>query len=415
MPEAPAATRRTGTGIPAPRGRLADPPVLAVLAACAVILACRRAGAVTHPQFWAEDAYFFAQAYTIGWSALLVPFAGYLHTIPRLVGEVAVLMNPARGPAIFVAGSAAVTLYVASRTLSPRCPLPRWGGACALAVVLVPDTYEVLLNVVNLQWVVGAGIVLLLVSADPRTPAQRVHDVGAGILMGLTGPFSILLAPLFLWRAWSRRTRASAGLAALVLACALLQGYLVHREPAIGGPGPGDRVAARLFLPAIGRRIGGSLLLGALLPTETRLLPTAFVGAATLAGAAFLAFRRGPGRPERLLLGLAFFALLGASLYRTRYTLYEFLEPLAHARYVFLPQLILLWLLLCGRTANGIAGRIAPLLFAWAVLVNLPRYREPAYLDLHWELYEDQIRAGQPVVVPINPPGWVMPLPARRP
>ena len=183
----------------------------------------------------------------------------------------------------------------------------------------------------------------------------------------------------------------------------------------IGGPAPGDRVAADLFLPAIGRRVGASLLLGALLPAETRLVPTALVGVATLLGAAFLAFRRGPLRPERLQLGLAFLLLLGASLYRTRYTLAEFLEPLAHARYVFLPQLILLWLLLSGQSAGGIAGRIAPLLFAWAVLVNLPRYREPSYLDMHWERYEDRIRAGQPVVVPINPPGWVMPLPAHQP
>ena len=411
----PAIPRRPGPGNPPAPGRLANPPVLAVLGACAAILACRRAGAVTHPQFWAEDAYFFAQAYTIGWSALLVPFAGYLHTVLRLIGELAVLTSPAHAPAVFVACSAAVTLYVASRTLSPRCPLPRLGGACALAVVLVPDTYEVLLTVVNLQWVVGAGLILLLVSADPRTPGQWVHDVGAGILAGLTGPFSILLAPLFLWRAWSRRTRGSAGLAALVLACALAQGYLVHREPGIGGPAPGARVAAALFLPAIGRRVGGSLLLGALLPAATRLLPTALMGAATIAGAGFLAFRRGPLRPERLLLGAAFFALLGASLYRTRYTLDEFFLPLAHARYVYLPQLILLWLLLGGWTAGGTTGRLAPLLFAWAVLVNLPRYREPAYLDMHWTRYEGQIRAGQPVVVPINPPGWVMPLPARHP
>ncbi len=411
-------TADPGRAEPAPRptlGRLAHPPTLAVLAACAAILAFRRAGAVTHPQFWAEDAYFFAQAYTLGWSALLVPFAGYLHTVLRLIGEVAVLTSPAHGPGIFVACAAAATLYVASRTLSPRCPLPRLGGACALAVVLVPDTYEVLLNVVNLQWVIAAGLILLLVSADPQTPAQWVHDLGAGILAGLTGPFSIVLAPLFLGRACSRRTRGSAALAALVLACALMQGYLVHREPAIAGPAAGDQVAVGLLLPAIGRRVGGSLLLGALLPPATRLLPTALVGAATLAAAGFLAYRRGPLRAERLLLGLAFFALLGASLYRTRYTWPEFLEPRAHARYVYLPQLLLLWLLVCGGAMSGMSGRLAPLLLAWAVLVNLPRDQEPAYLNLHWERYQDAIRAGQPVVVPINPPGWVMPLPARRP
>ena len=38
--------------------------------------------------------------------------------------------------------------------------------------------------------------------------------------MGLTGPFCIVLCPLFAWRAWERRSRSSLVLAAILCACA---------------------------------------------------------------------------------------------------------------------------------------------------------------------------------------------------
>lgn len=392
---------------------LAHPPALAVLALCAGVLSLRRDEAVTKPQFWAEDGYFFERAYVLGWQSFREPFAGYLHTVLRAIAELAALTDPARAPAIFVASSAAVTLYVAGRALSGRCPLPRLGGACALAVVLVPDTYEVLLNVVNLQWVIGAGLVLLLISKDPRSGAQWTHDILAAAAMGLTGPFCIILLPAFALRAWSRRTGASVALAALVAACALVQGYLVHTQPPIDAEAPTSHVALSLLLPAVGRRIGGSILMGSLVSAQTDLYFGSAVGAATLAAVAYLALMPGRGREARALLGLAFFLLLGASLYRTRHSLYEFFRPLAHARYVFIPQLAAIWLLLSAVGQRNLAGRMAPYLCAWALLVNIPRYREAAYVDLNWSLYEGRIRAGLPVKVPINPPGWYVPVPSR--
>jgi hypothetical protein len=392
---------------------LGDPHGIAILLVCAVVLGLRRAGALTNPQFWAEDGYFFERAYSIGWHAFLLPFAGYLHTVPRVIGAIAVATDPARGPTMFVACSAAVTLYVAGRTLSERCPLPRLGGACALAVVLVPDTYEVLLNVVNLQWVIGAGLVLLLISQDPRGRGQWIHDFAAAAAMGLTGPFSIILSPAFAWRAWTRRTRASAALAAAVGAWALVQGCFVIRDSMSGSAGVRDVIQSRRILPAIGRRVGESLLMGSFTPLKTGLAGGTVAGIATLACIGYLAFRKGSLRDARALLGAAFFGMLAAGLYRTRYGLGGYFEPVAHARYVFIPQLIAIWLLLSAAMDRTGPGRIAPFLCAWIVLVNIPRYREPALEDMHWDRYEASIRAGEPVVVPINPPGWSMALAAR--
>jgi hypothetical protein len=389
---------------------MAAPPGWAILAVCGVVLSLRRAGAVTNPQFWAEDAYFFQRAYVFGWSAFAEPFSGYLHTVLRAVAQVTVMVDPAHGPALFAACSGAVTLYVAGRTLSARCPLPRLGGACALAVVLVPDTYEIFMNVVNLQWVVAAGLILLLVSRDPAGGWEWAHDLAAAALMGLTGPFCIVLLPLFAWRAWERRTRGSAVLAGVLALCAFIQGFCVVHDPYASTAGP---ILYKLLLPAVGRRIGGSVLMGSLMAKDTDLYLGTAVGIATLAGIAYLAFRPGAQRPERRLLGLAFCALLTAALYRTRYTFDWYFLPLYHARYVFLPQLIAVWLLLSAAGGKDRTARVCALLAVWAFVVNLPRDQEQAYVDLQWSRYEPRIRAGLPVTIPTNPPGWFLPLPAR--
>jgi hypothetical protein len=390
---------------------VAAPPGWLVLAVCAAVLALRRAGAVTNPQFWAEDAYFFERAYVFGWNAFTEPFAGYLHTILRAVAGFTVGVDPAHGPGLFVACSGAITLYVAGRTLSDRCPLPRLGGACALAVVLVPDTYEIFLNLVNVQWVLAAGLILLLVSADPRDGWEWTHDLAAAALMGLTGPFCIVLAPLFAWRAGTRRTPASIAVGAVIVLCAAIQGFCVVHEPPMGSTAP---IQYPLLLPAVGRRIGGSILVGSLMAPETDLYVGTAVGLGTLAGVAYLAFRRGGRREERALMGSSFFLLLAAALYRTRYNFDWYFLPMSQARYVFLPQLLAIWLLLAAAGERGRLGRVCGLLAVWAALVNLPRDREPAYVDLQWGRYESRIREGLPVVVPTNPPGWYMPLPARR-
>jgi hypothetical protein len=306
-----------------------------------------------------------------------------------------------------------VTLYVAGRALSPRCPLPRLWGACALAVVLVPDTYEVFLNDVNLQWVTGAALVLLLISRDPADKAGWAHDLVAAALISLTGPFSIILAPVFALRAWRRRTRASAWLAGVVCACALVQALSVMTQPPADAAIPLARLTPELVLPAIGRRVGASLVLGAFTAPSTPLYAGAAAGLLTLAGVAFLSLRRGPLREERIMLGLAFAGILAGSLYRTRHVLEYFFTPLADGRYVYIPQLITLWLLLATAAGPGRAGRVCRLACLAALLTNLPRLREPAYADLHWERYAPMIREGRRVVVPTNPPGWWMPLPAR--
>src|SRR5688500_19803875 len=101
-------------------------PLWATLLGCAAILVWRRFDLVMNPQFWAEDSViFFEQAYNAGWSVLWRPYAGYLHTIPRLVAGVAGQLDPLYAPGIFMGVAFAGTLYVAARTQSARAGVPR--------------------------------------------------------------------------------------------------------------------------------------------------------------------------------------------------------------------------------------------------------------------------------------------------
>jgi hypothetical protein len=392
---------------------LADPPKLAILSVCAVVLALRRAEAFGNPQFWAEDIYFYQRAYLLGWNAFLEPFAGYLDIVVRMIAHVAGRVDPHLAPAVFVWGAAAATLYVAGRTLSPRCPLPQFAGLCALAVVLVPDTFEVLLNLANLQWVLGVGFILLLISADPTARWQWIHDLASATALGLTGPFCILLLPFFAWRAWKRWTRASVTLAVAVGMCALLQGYFVLTEPPMLAVPPDLSAGPLLILPAIARRIGGSILVGALLGPDTDLVIGTVAGLATLAGVAWLALRPSRLRPVNIVLGLVFAAVLASAFVRTRHALGLYFVAHADSRYVYIPQLIAIWLLISAAVEGGKISGICAALALWALAVNIPRLREDAYVDLRWDVYADRMRAGEAVTVPTNPPGWYMHLPAR--
>jgi hypothetical protein len=383
-----------------------------ILALCAGILAARRPDLLARPQLWAEDGtVFFTDAVVKGWSSLTAPYAGYLHTTPRLVALFATAFDPAVLPLLFVVATAILTLWAVSRTLSPRFPLqPRF--AFALAVVMVPEAGEVLLCLTNVQSMLVLGFVAILLSDDPGTARERVHDAAATTLLGLTGPFGALLAPLFLWRASVRRTRDSSVLAAIVVITALVQlSFMLGFATA--GPVSEARPVIPAALMAIGSRLGGCLLLGRWLPDPPGVVTSLSLAGITIAGLAWLVLRRAAKSRERRWIGAALLLLVAAGLYRSRAVLDLLLVDNA-ARYFVAPRVLIAWLV-CTLLRDS--GRRVRLLGAGTILVmlctNAPRLKEGRLVDLHWQQYVPQIRSGQAVVIPINPQGWFVTLPAR--
>ncbi|HUR59484.1 MAG TPA: hypothetical protein VM029_17335 [Opitutaceae bacterium] len=389
---------------------LGRPPLGLTLLLCASILVARRPDLLQSPQFWAEDGpVFFAQSRTLGAAALLQPSAGYLHTALRMIAWLAAQVDVTLAPAFFVAAAGMLTLYVAARTQSRRFPF-RHSIAYPLALVMVPDAYEVLLNLTNLQWVLAAGLLLILISRDALTPAQRGHDVAALIVLGLTGPFIIAFLPLFAWRAWRRATHFSAMLAVVAGACAAVQTIVILRNPIAATVAP---MAVEMLLGIPGLRVGSSLLAGGRVGADAGFALASGLGVLTLAAIGFLAVRRGTARIERVWLGFAFAGVLAMTLFRCRY-LWPALYHGQGSRYIFPLQLIALWLIIPAASAArpwiAQAARWALVVIA---LVNLPRLREPAFPDLRWTEYAARIRNGEHVTVKINPDQWAFTLPGR--
>ena len=195
---------------------------------------------------------------------------------------------------------------------------------------------------------------------------------------------------------YRRSSRASLALALIIVACAAAHLYFFRTEPE--RPGFARRIAMSRPPSSCPRSATAS---GPRSPSASsspgiRASPPGL----SLAWPPWPAWPslpsgRGRGARRRALLGVAFGGLLFGALLRTRYSLGEYFEPLGNGRYVYLPQLIALWLLLLAAADRGRTGRVAAVLLVLALAVNIPRLREPAYADLHWERYAPLIRAGR--------------------
>ncbi|PHX73395.1 MAG: hypothetical protein CK548_01335 [Opitutia bacterium] len=388
----------------------------AVLVAFALALFLRKPDSLLVPQLYAEDgSIFLTQNDLVGFRALLEPYMGYLHTIPRLIAWLASrLLDPMWWPAFYNATAFALWLAVVARSFSPRLPVPPslrpW---LALAFFLGPQTGEVLFSITNLQWVVAFLLIEQAFIAAPTTTTQRVADLALVALLGLTGPFIIALGPLFAWR-WWRAYRdpaiprsqlfAPGTQLALASACAAVQIWFVWRTgPHFTFPpfNPSH------FFTVVGQRL---LIYPVFGDDLARRLPHAFLALGGLLPALAIllwALRPHPRRLLRAQLVAAFLAMMVAGVYRSRPDTWH-LENLVFAdRYFYLPRVLLAWLLILefDTAQRAVAWSARALLLACAV-VHLKGYRLPAGPDYHWAQHVDPIRRGVPANIPTLPENW---------
>jgi hypothetical protein len=162
----------------------------------------------------------------------------------------------------------------------------------ALAIVAVPHTGEVFLNPTNLQWITALGLILTWVKCDPETAAEWGADGVLLVLAGLTGPFSVLLAPLFTARALIPRTRASWQLVGMVAATTAVQCWFICHAPAFSDP-RAWRWANLVGVLAVALPV--ALAGGEEWPVKPGYAWTAPLGLALMGGLIFLSCRRGGG------------------------------------------------------------------------------------------------------------------------
>ncbi|PYK96039.1 MAG: hypothetical protein DME32_18515 [Verrucomicrobia bacterium] len=350
--------------------------IAAVCAALMLILFSRRPEMFLHPEFWAEDGWiFFVQADTQGADALLTPYGGYHHFLLRIIAAAAAGLDARWIPVAYISAN--------------------------------------LLTVANLQWLSALGLVWLLVARDPLNKRQYATDGLLAGVIGLTGIFSILLTPLFVWRAWRRKTQPSMFLASVVAITAAIQIWtlLCSADDSSSGAWPpleaiaclvGYRLPASLFFPmSFAVQLSRAALDG---------LGVLFVGL-LIAAAAW----KGRGQNIRGLLVAVIILLIAATIFRSRSHLWAFGSLADGDRYFFLPKLLTAWLLISGWSVPGLFRGAATATCGLGLLASAVDWHYEPLADHNWPEYARRIEAGEALShIPVNPKGRSFDHPGRH-
>lgn len=378
-----------------------------IVSAAALVLFLRMPDRFLNAQLWAEDALFLTQAIEHGVHSLFMPYGGYQLLMPRMAELTATLLPLEYIPLFLNLAALAIALTVISRFLSPRCHL-HGKALLALAVVFVPRPEDIFLTIENVQWIMSLGLVLLVLSDDPKTIPEHIYDGAAAMISGLTGVFSVLFLPLFALRLWQRRNLTSAILFSIILGTAATQLWFVVHAPQLYAEKAGGAFVFSLIPVVLGYQLVSRLFFGDWMPYLS-LFQLGALGTVAATYWAVLFFCRGKGITDRLgknMLLLAFGIALAASIYRFKNVLFIFTTPEHIARYFFPTQMLFIWLLTEETTAGLIRRRIAHILIFAFFTTSLTLFRVEPLWDYQWQKEVARIKQGHDVAVPVNPPGW---------
>lgn len=360
------------------------------------------------PQFWADDGpAFFQQALESGARTFLIAHGGYYHTSIRLIALVGSLMPVALVPHLYLLAAITVLVFVAGYVFSPRISL-KYPTLLALCLGLVPHGGEVYFTLANVNFYFGLVLALLLVSDPPVTRRQQIGDLVLIALVAVSGPFSLILAPLFVIRALRERTPA------LILRAALIGiGAAIQLTQVIANriEGKDFRLRSVDVLTILGRRLLAPLLWGPFgAPEKSAVWLGPLLGVGALALVALLAWGFGRRREDKplYLLG-AILLVVGAALSVARGAPETLFSVWSQDRFFFVPLVLLLWCLV--QTLNQKSRmRLLPAagLLAFTALHTMgqPCLGIFEMKDMHWAEQSRCIGGPSPCVIAINPPGW---------
>lgn len=398
-----------------------------------LILFSRRPDAVLNAQFWGEDGkYWYADAYQASWHCLLIPWAGYLHTVPRLVGLLAVLFPFAVAPLVMnfcglIFQIAPVHLFLSSRFAQIPFAVRLLG---ALLYLGAPNSYEIHANTTNIQWHLTLLGMMVLLALPAASRYWVIFDLGVLALLSVDSPLGLPLLPVaaLLW--WTRRdAKAMTYLVALIPGTALQLAFMVLSQSRRDAP---NGATLSRLVGILGGQVFFSSILG-MMPLlrfflfGERPLLVATEGVALVAGLVIVGYS-GLFAPLRLRLFLLFAALvLMLALVRpfvdpdSSQPQWELLQfPGLGNRYYFYPMLAffacLLWMVGIGTPTTRLARCLAlPLLLMLPVGI-CQDWRHPAYKERHFRDYAAAFESAAPgtkFTIPINPTGWQMNLVKR--
>lgn len=410
------------------------PAAFTRFALIAIVLFLRRPDALTNPQPYAEDATIFLKDALEhpGPTALLRPYAGYFHLVPRLIAWAAVATAaPEDIPLFFnvaaiAIAAASIALFSSTRFRSLIASDSLRFAVCLLAAAAHPAT-EIVNTLTNVQWYLALAALLLL-GMPMASPLAAIAAAVAQLVIALTSPLAACIAPLaaffLLIRLHTHRAASAALLFGVAAHIALVATQIpaADRRPFHLNPG-------RIALHGLDRMYAASAYAGYGYPLadwlNRRLAQSAplSAAAATLAIASLLALTS-----RRVLAAVILAALVSWLCSAAHVAAAAADDPLpsrmffgvsapAAGRLLFFPYCVaLFWLAAAwdaARTARcPILARLGGFVFIFAAAANLTGALRPSpFANFDWR---SRIRAARAAAwhaeIPVNPPGWTLSL-----
>lgn len=378
---------------------------------------------LVRPQFWAEDgSIFFREAYCFGPNSLFNPYQGYYHLVPRLTALLSSYFNQLYAPAIYCGTALFSTAIVLYLVLSPRLLLP-YKPLLALLIVIIPTGYEVYGNITNIQWYLAIGLLIIFLMKPSESQSCLILETVFVLLSGLTGPFILLLIPglaLMLWPNWSipLARHRMIFLTAAAFGAASFQAWALMKY-GINAPVVRSKtdfqfmdyvhiISIITFL-----QIGTPYLRGVnnifhLMRDNTFSTSLLFISTISLLVITLLytiSISRKKYVVEKRMITYFGLVILLASYYKLRVTIDALGYLGSGHRYLFIPSIMLSWLIVL-MFKDGIIKYIAAVLISLLLITAIYDYRRAPLIDYNWSLWVSKARFDSQTRIPINPPGW---------
>jgi hypothetical protein len=392
-----------------------------------LVLFSHRPDVILNAQFYAEDgARWYADAYQFGWRCLLMPYAGYLSTLPRLIGLLAQLVPFGLVPLFMNLCAIAIQILPVNLFLSTRFGAIPYKARVfgSLLYLALPNAFEIHANTTNVPWHLALLALLVLLSEAESAKAWRYFDYAVLFFALVDGPLGILLIPVAAVLLWLRRDKRTVVSLGVMIPFAVLQSLFIlfsnSRSPAPNGASL-ERlvgiVGGQIFLSSV---LGVRTLAYVFLFGDRRLL-FSLETVGMIAGLMLVAygFRFSPIELRLFILFCAGALILALSRPiggpDASFPQWEYLQiPGRSSRYYFFPILALYASVI--RLAYLSGRNVRYLAFAFLLLLPVGVYRDwryPQFADLHFQSYAaqfEQAAAGTRMTIPINPVGWEMQL-----
>ena len=352
---------------------------------------------------WAEDGNVFLNDASAGWSTLWRPYAGYIHLYPRLIALISQCVELINRPNILLCGwliSYALLVHAIARLMRSVGASPIHTAAAVALVSLQPQNGEVLFNITNSQWMMGAALFTIAITPQHGTERTSLLRLGVVALMGLTGPFSIILAPIIILYLWHRPTwRGNRSLYVVIVATSFIQAWVLLSSDR--ATQPGTIAPFSEWLATLSRQ----LTLGAGKPI------TYFAALLFLSLSSYLLLKTpkdSTSRQTSVAAMMSFLAIALASAYASKHAP-MLTSPLSSgSRYNWIPYTLII---LYGIVISARADKITRLLLmATVALISMKATKLNIFEELQFQSYA-RLSEIKPVIIPINPvwntyPGW---------